>query len=212
VLTVGIDGEFEPAPSPGSADEYLSQALLLEERGEFPEALSECEAAIAEASRFLARVCNLRGVVLEELERPGEALVAYSDAVQLDPSAPEAIENLWGLERDMGLTPHLVTIATLRYSTQAHVYRGRLASEGIWAFTANEFLVDAYWHFGVAAEGGVKLQVRADNVRSACEILGIELPDDEDELCCPMCGSVDVRGPLFRPEWECRDCGHKWAV
>jgi len=64
----------------------------------------------------------------------------------------------------------LVTVATFMYPAQAHVARGRLESEGIRAFVADENLITMNWLYANTI-GGVKLQVSAADADRARAIL-----------------------------------------
>lgn len=134
---------------PLSAEEHLDKAYELEEAGRFEEALAECDAAIEAAKAFLAHIFNLRGIVLEGLEREEEAVSSYATATQLDPSMAEATDNLFELE-----------------------------AEGIRAFVIDEELVMANWLYS-GAVGGVKVKVREGDVERALDILGMEALDEE---------------------------------
>ena len=75
-------------------------AYAYEDRGDYAPALAEVERAL-QAEPDLAEAHNLRGLLLEELDRNDEALVAYRMAVQIDPSFAEAAENLNSLEEEL---------------------------------------------------------------------------------------------------------------
>ena len=168
-----MDSEEEYSERLASAEEHLDQANTYEENGQFKEALAECDAAVAAAQSFLADIYNLRGIVLEELECNAEARAAYNVALRLDPGFHEAAENLSKLESDLGISHHLITIATFNYPAQAHVLRTKLESQGIWSFVADENFVTATGPCSNSI-GGVKLQVKEQDVERALEILGIE--------------------------------------
>jgi tetratricopeptide (TPR) repeat protein len=222
-----------------AADQHFDRALKLEEADDFENALIECEAAAQLAESFLAQVHNLRGIILEELEREEEAMAAYKKALVLEPGFHEAADNLRYLESESGLGHELVTIARVSHPVEAHVMKGKLASEGIWAFVADEDLIAAYWLYSDAV-GGVKLQVSERNVERALEILGIEVEEEfewEDEseeiedVQCSECGSFEVRYekynmravfatwlflpitlPILKRKWRCRKCGNEWRL
>ncbi len=82
------------------AEQHFEQASSLEEQRDFQTALEECEAAIRLDPRF-ADAHNLRGVILESLGRKEEAILAYREAVQLDPAFKEAQENLRDAENEL---------------------------------------------------------------------------------------------------------------
>lgn len=91
----------ERVSSPRSeAMRYLEQAYTSEEQGEFEKALEECDTAIG-IDPSLADAHNLRGVILEELGQKEEAVLAYREAVRLDPSFQIAKKNLQDIEAEL---------------------------------------------------------------------------------------------------------------
>ncbi len=98
------------SPSPGesaffstpplSAGAHLDLAYSYEDRGDYEPALVEVDRAL-QAESGLAEAHNLRGLLLEELDRNDEALAAYRMAVQLDPNFGEAVENLNSLAEEL---------------------------------------------------------------------------------------------------------------
>ncbi len=236
-----MDSEKAYFEQPGSAEEHLDQASTYEENGQFKEALVECDAAVAEVQSFLADIFNLRGIVLEELECSAEARKAYAVALRLDPGFHEAAENLSKLESSVGISHNLITIATLSYPAQAHVLRTKLETQGIWAFVADENLVAMNWLYSNVI-GGVKLQVKEQDVERALEILGIEPEDFEDVIDdfgeeevederCPHCNSSNIHYekyaipavfaswlllsfplPFLKRKWKCANCDYRWKM
>jgi hypothetical protein len=73
-------------------------------------------------------------------------------------------------EPDPPAPSELETIATYAYPYQAEIARGRLESEGIPAFLADEFLINLNWLY-TNAIGGIRLRVAADDALLAREIL-----------------------------------------
>jgi len=214
-----------------SAEVHLDQACLHETEGRWKMALTECDATI-ELDPSCTGAHNLRGIVLEELDRPGEAAKAYQRAINLDPAFDEAIRNLWELEREAGIGHELVTIAKFTFPLEAYVPKSKLESEGIWSLVADEYLVNLDWRYCYAI-GRVRLLVRDSDVLRATYVLK-ELPPewicvDEDQPRCPACGSaltryekynlrlvfaswlfLGVALPFRRRRWRCSDCGHRW--
>jgi tetratricopeptide (TPR) repeat protein len=95
------DRQGEASTMSVQALQHLNLAYDHEDGDEFTSALRECETAI----RFdpgHAEAHNLRGIVLEELGRKGEAIAAYAQAVRLDPSFDEARENLYEAKAEQG--------------------------------------------------------------------------------------------------------------
>ena len=88
----------EEAPAHAEARRYLDQAFASEEEYEFEKALEECDTAIR-LDPSLADAYNLRGVILEELGRESEAVLAYREALRLDPGIAakiRAVESMGG--------------------------------------------------------------------------------------------------------------------
>ena len=219
------------------AKDHLNQAYLLEEEGKLKAALEECDASIEVCRPLLADAYNLRGIILEEMERDEAAIEEYKKAILIEPGFRDAADNLSALESEVGLKHHLVTIATFSHPTEAYVLKSRLEAEGIWSFVADEYTVTMYWLYSNAV-GGVKLQVKGQDVEKAREILGLEQTSFEDELVaedeeprCPNCNSSNVhyeryakRGlfaswlilsfpiPFLKRTWKCGDCGHEWKI
>jgi hypothetical protein len=98
----------------------------------------------------------------------------------------------------------LITIATFTNPLEAHIVSGRLQAEGIESFVAHEHHIWANWFLSTAL-GGVKLQVRPEDVHQAGEILRQEQSGDYETLLeesdkmdaaprptCPVCRSEDI--------------------
>lgn len=131
----------------------------------------------------------------------------------------------------------LETVATFTFPWEAQLAKAALESEGIEATIADENLIRLYWAISNAI-GGVKVQVRADDLERARELLANREPlselylvkdDDEASRRCPECRSENVeferwsrRGfigswillgvpvPIPSRRWICRNCGHAW--
>jgi len=94
-----VHAEVVPAIAPGQispdllAQQHLDQAYAFEGKDEFENALRQCESAIQLVAGW-AEAHNLRGVLLESLGQPKQALEAYRRAVHLAPAFSEANENL----------------------------------------------------------------------------------------------------------------------
>jgi tetratricopeptide (TPR) repeat protein len=227
-----MDLEIEDEDQPAAADEHLRRAYVYEEQEEYEKALAESEAAIALGQSFLADAHNLRAIVLEALGRTAEAMTAYKFALRINPEFHDAAHNLLELEREMGISHDLVTIATFSQPLEAHVMRTKLEAEGIWSFVADEGIVTMNWLY-TNVVGGVKLQVRKRDVERARDILGLDAEDtefdDAEELRCPNCNASDVRYekyatrgvfaswlllqfplPFLKRKWKCGECGYEW--
>ena len=64
----------------------------------------------------------------------------------------------------------LITIATFEYPHEAHVIKSKLESEDIYVFLKDELTVQAD-NFISNAIGGVKLQIKENDVEKALEVL-----------------------------------------
>lgn len=129
----------------------------------------------------------------------------------------------------------MITIAHYTNPLEAHIARGRLESEGIEAFVADENIVWANWLLSDAV-GGVQLRVAMEDSVRARRILG-EVADPEENESepaaphsfsrCPGCGAytldtstllsrlaflsialVNFPLPFTRQLKHCRQCGH----
>lgn len=140
-------------------------------------------------------------------------------------------------EPTYGLEPR-VTVAAYSTPWEALLGKARLEAAGIDASVADEHTVRIVWPVAYAV-GGVKLQVRAADLRAAREELAREetLPEiylvEEGEAVtvrrCPACRSAELRYrrwslkafvgawlllgfpvPVLRRRWSCRGCGQDW--
>jgi HEAT repeat protein len=82
------------------AREYFILADSHQEEGRTTQALTECEQVITLAPDW-ADPYNLKGILLEDLNKPYQALLAYQRAAKLDPNLAEAANNLSELVRDL---------------------------------------------------------------------------------------------------------------
>ena len=97
----------------------------------------------------------------------------------------------------------LVTVAAFREPCEAHLLRGRLEAEGLFAVVSHEWNVANAWHRSVSL-GGAKVQVSSDDLELARTIeqdcragvfrtlLADEI-GDLDEIVCPYCGGTEYR-------------------
>ncbi len=99
-----------------------------------------------------------------------------------------------------------VTVDVCDNPLDAHIMKGLLESEGIPVFIAHENHIYADWPMSQAL-GGVKLQVTADNVAAANDVLTAyragkyaNVSDDveagENKPLCPQCHSSEIRHKL----------------
>jgi tetratricopeptide (TPR) repeat protein len=161
------------------AREHLAQAYSHYEDGhDFAEGLAACDAALT-LDPDNADALNLRGVLLEELDRPGEAREAYREALRLNHNFSEARDNLAALNEDLDVDPELVTVAVASWPAAAHILKGRLETEGIPAVLVDEEMVAVNWLMGTAI-GWIKVKVAAEFSEEAMAILGTELATEEE--------------------------------
>jgi DNA-directed RNA polymerase subunit RPC12/RpoP len=85
----------------------------------------------------------------------------------------------------------LTTIAVFQYSSEALIIKGKLESENIRVFLADEYTVDTDPLVSNAI-GGVKLQVNVAQVEIAKTIIkNIDASLLKEEIRCPKCGSIN---------------------
>jgi hypothetical protein len=88
-----------------------------------------------------------------------------------------------------------VTVATFKYSSEAHIYRGKLESEGIKVYMADALTIDVDPLLSNAI-GGVKLKVAENQKEKALNILDTiskySLDDDGKRIVCPSCNNDKV--------------------
>jgi Flp pilus assembly protein TadD len=129
--------------TPGRA--HLAEAYELYNADKFDAALTACDAALI-CLPMLAEAHNLRGILLEELGREAEAIVAYQKALELEPNFIEPRENLLQIEAEQGglaeayrqweghniaagLTACDNALQKIPFSAEAHNLRGILLEE-----------------------------------------------------------------------------------
>ena len=133
----------------------------------------------------------------------------------------------------------LVTIFTSDNLPEIDIMKSFLESNGIKCFVANEYIVQANWLYSVAT-GGIQLKIRQEDVAKAKELLSSreeltdvkdkwENPSEQTTNSCPRCGSKNIGNrvgttkwsfismllffiyfPVFKENWYCFDCGHRW--
>ena len=123
-----------------------------------------------------------------------------------------------------------VTVGWYLHPIEAEIARGRLESEGIPAFLHSQNHSHLDWPITLAL-GGIRLQVPSSAAEEAKEVLeSVEpLPDSEEDIACPVCGSLDsipeetsweiailvvhflhIPLPFRRGEKRCQKCDEKW--
>lgn len=132
----------------------------------------------------------------------------------------------------------IVTLATYMNLAEADLARGKLQSEGIECWLADDNMVRMSWLYGNLLNG-VKLQVKQEDAEHAWEVLSEPIPpelqDDQtgkiyEQPKCPKCGSLDISYenrnrwmslavvwatalpiPFFGTRWRCDNCGAQWV-
>ena len=121
----------------------------------------------------------------------------------------------------------LVVVRRYRDLSEAIVGRATLESAGIFCFLQDENFLRLDWGAAIAL-GGLRLQVRPQDVQAAEELLSQPIPESIEyesraeylQPHCPRCGSIDVAVPaLFElnqrvspgtESWQCHACGCRW--
>lgn len=87
-------------------------------------------------------------------------------------------------------SPKFYKIANYQYSSEAHLYKGKLESEGIEVFLQNENTINTDPLLSNAV-GGVQLFVKSEDVMKAKQILAtvseFSVNDSGELLRCPKC-------------------------
>ena len=102
------------------------------------------------------------------------------------------------LAKSATVTPVLTTIKRFRDLPEALLAKGGLESAGIECFLVDDNMVRLWFISNLL--GGVKLQVAAENVAEATEILNLPTPETLEiegggfyrQPHCPNCNSMDV--------------------
>jgi len=130
----------------------------------------------------------------------------------------------------------LVAIRRFRDLPDALLAKGVLDSAGIECFLADENLVRMDWFYSNLI-GGLRLQVRPEDVETANEVLNQPIPGDfvvegdgeYQQPRCPKCESLEItfeplyKGiglasayflmfplPIPKNMWTCQSCGQRW--
>jgi hypothetical protein len=125
------------------------------------------------------------------------------------------------------------TVATFMHAHQAHFLRIRLEEEGIPAIVCDEATSALAPHF-IHAIGGIRVQVRDEDVAAASAVVGLDEPmtDLREGMVCPECGSSDIDQelnarrsyvmsflllflimlplPFVKRQYRCNQCSHLW--
>src|SRR5271165_4625759 len=130
---------------------------------------------------------------------------------------------------------HAVTLRKFRDLPEALLAKGSLESAGIEAYLLDDNMVRMDWFISNLL-GGIKLQVRPEDVEAAEEILRQPIPEmlevdgvgEYQQPKCPQCQSLDVSDqelnkfasygsayvgipiPVHKKTWTCHACGNEW--
>ena len=130
---------------------------------------------------------------------------------------------------------NLVTIRRFRDLHEAMLAKGKLESQGIDSFIADDNMVRMDWLWSNLV-GGVKLLVDAEEEEKALRMLDEAIPPEIDfegeteylQPRCPNCKSLDINFeevykpiayaslivnfplPVQRKGWVCQNCQHTW--
>jgi hypothetical protein len=159
-----------------------------------------------------------------------DALEDELDRRELDFPEPEKAPQIVVPDRR-----NLVLLRRFRDLHEALLAKGKLESEGVRSFLADDNTVRMDWLWSNLL-GGVKLLVDADEEKRALQILDEPIPSEIDfegeteytQPRCPRCQSLDINfeelykpiayGSLFvnlplpmqRKGWICQTCRHTW--
>ena len=102
---VNLDAPLEKEERQALAQPYLEDAQEAVDSGRnMQEALDNCDQAIEYIPQS-AEAHNLRGVILDAMGKTAEAILAYREAVRLDPGLIDAKANLADAEAEYGNNP-----------------------------------------------------------------------------------------------------------
>ena len=121
-----------------------------------------------------------------------------------------------------------LTVAIFRNNAQAEPIANRLISSGIKAEVHDGLALAKFW-FVSRKEAGVRLEVPADQLEKACNLL-LDLPEMQNAIRCLKCRSFRVEYPQFthksmlpnlvvgllaaigrvEKQYYCSECHHTW--
>jgi tetratricopeptide (TPR) repeat protein len=110
--TPGMDGGTREPRVVMEVGVCLEKAQAHLDAGELAAALNECDQALRAAPQW-AEAHNLRGIVLDEMGRTGEAIAAYREALRLDPALGDAAANLAEAQAELRPRPRWKRIAAI---------------------------------------------------------------------------------------------------
>ena len=176
----------------------------------------------------------------EELEKVARYPDSLTDAARSVVSAELSRRNLHvepaaAEGYDQAEYRRLVPIRRFRDLPEALLAKGSLESAGIECQLVDDNMVRMDWFISNLL-GGVKLEVRPEDVEEANEILSLPIPDaleidgaeTYEQPRCPNCASLEVSFqelnkpvayvsawvglplPVQRTAWRCHACGREW--
>ena len=110
-----------------------------------------------------------------------------------------------------------VTLRQFRDLPEALLAKGSLESAGIEAYLVDDNMVRMDWFISNLL-GGIKLQVRPQDVEAATAILNQPIPEvlelegaeGYQQPRCLKCQSFDAAYILHSQKWVCGACGYEW--
>ena len=83
----------------------------------------------------------------------------------------------------------LITVKTVAYVHEAAILQAKLESEGIFCFVQDELTVPVH---PFLSNGGIKLQVREEDVEKTIQVLNEVERLENSGLRCPFCESSEI--------------------
>lgn len=152
------------------AQDQLQQAIeQYETHRNVEQAFELCEIAIQLDPNY-ADAHNFRGILLEELNKPINAVGAYRKAIKLDPEFQEARDNLEALKAQYSGANPLVTVAVVRTLGQAYPLKARLEAEGLKVVIPDEEYI-IFRKNELGDDDEIHLLVREDEAELARQII-----------------------------------------
>lgn len=128
-----------------------------------------------------------------------------------------------------------ITVRQFRDLPEALLAKGSLESAGIQAYLVDDNMVRIYWFYSNLL-GGIKLNVKSEDLEAANEILNQPIPETievegvgtYEQPHCPNCHALDVSFqelnkffsfgstfagfpvPVYKKAWTCHACGNEW--
>jgi len=190
-----------------------------------------------ERARLAAVYAAMSDLEITNIAESGDELTASAQEALLAEAAKRglSISIAPPLDEDAVEFRETVTLRKFRDLPEALLAKGSLESAGIQAYLVDENMVRMDWFISNLL-GGIKLQVRPEDVEAANEILRQPIPEIVDvegigsyeQPKCPKCQSLDVSYrelnkllsygsafaglplPVHRRAWTCHACGNEW--